>query len=266
MLEGLFGSTSIVNVLLYIMVNGRGYGAQIKRSLGCPLTPLQKALDRLENRGVLVSYYEGKTRLYQFNPSYPLTEELKQLLNRAYSQLCGEEKRKFCYIPPVLGNAQDGGKLLYAVWKALSEVKTLTFIAKSDAYSKTEVGWNGQGRGTVVSTKEQDNVLIFYEKGSWKDRKGNVTDFSNVFRWSFDRLTQVLALEHLRLGHDRPVFLFHLAPSGKQSLSSIDSHMCSEDAYFGQLVCNQHGLRLSLRLTWRVIGPKKNEEIQTYYS
>ena len=94
---------------------------------------------------------------------------------------------------------------------------------------------------------------------SSKDKK---FEFSNVFRWTLDRSAGVISLEHLRRGADHPVFLFHLAPSSKHSLSSVDSHLCEGDAYFGQV----HFDRYSLRLNWRVIGPKKNEEIDYYYS
>ena len=57
-------------------------------------------------------------------------------------------------------------------------------------------------------------------------------------------------------------FLFHLAPSGKHSLSSVDSHLCGGDVYFGQIQFD----RYSLCSNWRVMGPKKNEEIAYYYS
>lgn len=247
-------------MLLYLFINGKCYGTQVKRSLRCPLTPIQKALDRLEKGGIILSYYEGKTRLYQFNPSYPLVGELEELLSRAYTLLPAQEKRRFCYVKPVDGIAKEGIKLLYAFWKRLASVKNLTFAALSK--SKEESGWNGQGKGSVLITKDGDNVLIFHEKGSWKDRAGREIDFSNVFRWTLDSHAKVISLEHLRHGQDKPVFLFHLAPSGGQSLSSIDSHLCGEDTYFGQIVCDKH----SLRLSWRVIGPRKNEEIQTYYT
>lgn len=94
-----------------------------------------------------------------------------------------------------------------------------------------------------------------------KERGKESTGFSNVFRWTLDRKAGVISLEHLRRGLDRPVFLFHLAPSGIQSLSSVDSHLCGDDTYFGQI----HFDLYAFRLNWRVIGPKKNEEIDYFY-
>ncbi|HEX4840353.1 MAG TPA: DUF6314 family protein, partial [Rhabdochlamydiaceae bacterium] len=72
----------------------------------------------------------------------------------------------------------------------------------------------------------------------------------------------IISLEHLRQGIDNPVFLFHLQPSGLHSLSSKDSHLCAGDTYLGQILWAQN----CLRLKWRVIGPKKNEELHYYYS
>lgn len=260
MLEAIVGSRSVQNVLLFLFINGKCYGTQVQRQLRMALTPIQKALDRLEKGGIVMSYYEGKTRLYHFNPSYPLLSELEQLISRAYAHLPAQEKRMFCYVKPQEGVAHEGTKVLASFWKRLALVQNLTFVAKSK--SKDESGWNGQGKGAVTISKEGDKILIFQEKGSWKDKSGNEIAFSNTFRWTLDIHAQVISLEHLRHGFDAPVFLFHLAPSGGQSLSSLDSHLCGEDAYFGQVIIDRH----SLRLSWRVIGPKKNEEIQTYYT
>ena len=50
---------------------------------------------RLEKGGLITSYYEGKTRLYQFNPAYPLMSELEQLLKKAYTLLPAHEKKDY---------------------------------------------------------------------------------------------------------------------------------------------------------------------------
>jgi hypothetical protein len=138
-------------------------------------------------------------------------------------------------------------------------VSKLTFKARTK--SKDEFGWDGKGQGDVTVTKE-GNQLLFNEKGTWQNKQGAKVNFTNVFRWTFDRNAGVISLEHLRRGVDYPVFLFDLAPSGGTSLSSIDSHLCEGDTYFGQIHFDQY----SLKLNWRVIGPKKNEELDYYYS
>jgi hypothetical protein len=264
MLEVLCGNKNVQRVLLFLFVNGRCYGTQLHRWLNTPLTPLQKALNRLEKGGLITSYFEGKTRLYQFNPAYPLMSELEQLLKKAYTLLPAHEKKAYYVVKEDLKIGQisshNRAHVLDAFWKRLMDVSQLIFHAKTK--SKEEKGWNGKGRGEVVVTKEGAHTLIFNEKGTWQGKQGAEVSFSNTFRWTLDRSAGVISLEHLRRGPDHPVFLFHLAPSGHGSLSSVHSHLCEGDAYFGHIRVD----RYSLRLNWRVIGPKKNEEIDYYYS
>jgi len=263
MLEVLCGNKNVQRILIFLFVNGKCYGTQLHRSLKTPLTPLQKALNRLEKGNLITSYFEGKTRLYQFNPAYPLLSELEQLLKKAYTLLPAHEKKDYYVVREDLSaqtvNQENKIQTLLAFWEKLKAVTQLTFNAKTK--SKEEQGWNGKGKGEVMITKE-GNVLTFSEKGTWQGKQDGEVSFSNVFRWTLDRYAGVISLEHLRRGPDHPVFLFHLAPSGKHSLSSVDSHLCGGDTYFGQI----HFDRYSLRLNWRVIGPKKNEEIDYYYS
>lgn len=260
MLEVLCGSKNIQKILLFLFVNGKCYGNQLARALHTPLTPVQKALNRLEKGGLIMSYYEGKTRLYQFNPGYPLLNELEILLKKAYTLLSPPDKKLYCFVREVRKNPRQHHKPLHLmIWERLSCVQEISFHARTKS---KEGGWNGKGTGEVTVTKDGDNVLIFTEKGSWKDANNQETDFSNTFRWTLDRISGMISLEHLRRGWNHPVFLFHLVPSGNHSLASMDPHLCHGDAYFGQLICDRHCLRLS----WRVIGEKKNEEMDYYYS
>lgn len=260
MLEALFGNRNIQNILLFLFVNGKCYGAKLQSQLQVPLTPIQKALERLEKGEILTSCYEGKTRIYQFNPSYPFLEELELLLKKAYSLLPPQEKKRFSYVMSNKSSQQhlESARVLKSVWKRLQGVTTLAFHART----KLQEGWSGQGKGVVNVAREGDNVLHYYEKGSWHDRHGQVIDFTNAYRWTLDTSTKVISLEHLRRGINNPVFLFHLAPDGANSLSSIDCHLCAGDAYYGKLIAESQALRLK----WRAIGPKKNEEMEVYYS
>jgi Family of unknown function (DUF6314) len=260
----LFGTKNVQKVLLFLFVNGKCYGTQLQKLLKTPLTPIQKALLRLEKGGIVISHYEGKTRVYQFNPAFPLLAELEQLLKKAYTLLPSDEKKSYCSIKPSTHKKdlkqQESEQLLITYWERLYKVKSLTFNARSK--SKEEGRWNGHGAGEVIVTQEGDNVLFFQEKGSWTTDTGREIDFSNTFRWTLDRKACLLSLEHLRRGVNHPVFLFYLAPAGDRTLRSVDSHLCEQDAYFGHIACDLH----SLRLNWRVIGPKKNEEIDYYYT
>ena len=95
MLEALCGSQNIQKILIFLFVNNKCYGTQLHRALKTSLTPLQKALNRLEEGGIITSYFEGKTKLYQFNPAYPLLPELENLIKKAYTLLPAHEKK--CY-------------------------------------------------------------------------------------------------------------------------------------------------------------------------
>lgn len=263
MLFALFGNQTVQKILIFLFVNGKCHGTKLKRLLGLSLTPVQKALERLEKGGIVMSYCEGKTRVFLLNPAYPLAEELEQLLKKAYCLLTPEEKMRYYAGKENLlqqnGQAASKPRILQALWDRLKQVKTVTFLATPQ--SKKETGWNGKGVGEVIVTNEKKHVLVFHEKGIWKGKKSDEMAFSNVFRWTLDQTAGVISLEHLRRGADQPVFLFSLAPSGNASLTSVDSHLCGGDVYFGQIFFN----RQTLRLNWRVIGPKKNEEIEYYY-
>ncbi len=258
MLEVLCGNKNVQRILIFLFVNGKCYGTQLHQALKAPLTPIQKALNRLENGGLITSLYIGKTRVYQFNSGYPLMTELEQLLKKAYTLLPANEKKNY-YIMKETGHQENQSKVLLNFWEKLLAVTELSFEAATR--SNEQSGWNGKGKGEVTVIREGHNVLIFNEKGQWKGTQSGEVNFSNVFRWTLDRYAGVISLEHMRRGPEHPVFLFHLAPSGKQSLASVDSHLCGGDTYFGQIRFDAHGLKLN----WRVIGPKKNEEIDYHY-
>jgi len=85
MLESILGSVNKERVLLFICAKGEGYPRDIARFFSTDLTPIQRQLDVLERGGVLVSRLVGRTRIFTFNPGYPLLNELKVLLEKALS-------------------------------------------------------------------------------------------------------------------------------------------------------------------------------------
>lgn len=149
-------------------------------------------------------------------------------------------------------------QILLEFWNRLALVSTLRLIVKT----KSQEGWMGQGVAEVTVQTESDNILIFHEKGSWLTKAAGETAFSNIYRFTLDRRQNLISMEHLRYGIKRPVFLFHLRPTDQRTLSSVDSHLCGDDTYLGKVFCDQNHLRLN----WRVIGPKKNDEIDCVYS
>lgn len=83
-LEPIFGSKTIEKILFYLLKNSKSYGSQLSKIFQESLSSFQKGFDRLEAGGILVSFLEGKTRIYQFNPRYPFLKELKNFLGKAY--------------------------------------------------------------------------------------------------------------------------------------------------------------------------------------
>lgn len=260
MFKSLFGCQSIEKILFYLLINERCYAQQIHRMLHTPLTPIQKALTRLEQGGILISYQDGKARIYQFNPDYPLLAELEMLLKKAFHHLSLNEKKGYYYLAYSNKNERrQHQEILQFIWNALKKVTNVTLIAKS--LSKQQVEWHRKGNGTV-SVKHDNHTLIFQEQGHWQDEGEQLHHYHNRFRWTWDRLEGLLSVEHLRLGEANPVFLFHLIPTKGQNLESLHPHLCGEDTYFGWL----HYTELFLQLNFRTIGPKKNEEIQYIYT
>jgi hypothetical protein len=85
MIEAIVGSISCERVLVFLNARGEGYAREIAAFFSSSLAPIQKQLDKLEAGGVLASRTAGRTRLYTFNPRYPLLTELSALLEKSIS-------------------------------------------------------------------------------------------------------------------------------------------------------------------------------------
>lgn len=85
MLEPLLGSESSERVLIFILARDEGYGTEIANFFETDLYKIQQQLNKLELGGVLVSRKAGRTRIFTFNPRYPFLNELKSLLEKAFS-------------------------------------------------------------------------------------------------------------------------------------------------------------------------------------
>lgn len=271
MLQSLISSQSIEKILFFLLLNGKCYASQLSKRFKSPLTPIQLALAKLEKGGILTSHTEGKTRFFEFDSHYPLLSELESLLKKAYTHLDPEQKKLF-YSPAftlkphrkergVGPQTVTGQKTLQLIWDKLNKIQNLTFSAKSKSLGSI-TGWNGIGRGHVEVKKLMERVIVFHERGTWVSEDHKEFEFSNVFRWTWLGEQGSILLEHLRFGAQNPVLLFSLVPIGPHTLESLESHMCNQDAYFGQLRYDKHFIQFN----WRVIGPNKNEEIDYLYT
>lgn len=94
MIETIVGSINCERVLTFLNARGEGYAREIATFYSSSLAPIQKQLDKLETGGVLTSRTAGRTRLYTFNPRYPLLTELSALLEKSISFYDEELKQR----------------------------------------------------------------------------------------------------------------------------------------------------------------------------
>src|SRR3990167_6945311 len=96
MLETLFGNKTAARILLYLHRQEHGYAAQIAGELEIPLNMVQKQMARLAKGHVLRAAFEGKSKIYRWNPDYPHYRPLKKFLA---SVTLGKDKEVFLQHP-----------------------------------------------------------------------------------------------------------------------------------------------------------------------
>lgn len=84
MLEYLFANKNVEKILMFLSQHGKAHATQLSCSFDSALDPIQKTLKKLEEGGLLVSFLEGKTRVFQWNPRYPFLSEIQALAKKAY--------------------------------------------------------------------------------------------------------------------------------------------------------------------------------------
>lgn len=95
MLVPIFGNKNVEKIFFFLLMNEHCYGRQLSLVFDQSITPFQKALERLESGSIVVSFLEGKTRFYQFNPRYPFLKELKDFLVKAYEFIPQSQKNQY---------------------------------------------------------------------------------------------------------------------------------------------------------------------------
>jgi len=95
LIESILGNETKERVLLYLHIYGKGHGKGIADTFAIAVNGVQQQLKRLEEGGVIVSQFFGRTRVYQFNPQYPFLKELRELLSKVHRYLPDEVKSKY---------------------------------------------------------------------------------------------------------------------------------------------------------------------------
>ncbi|HXU71638.1 MAG TPA: winged helix-turn-helix domain-containing protein [Polyangia bacterium] len=95
MLDGLFGNATAAKVLTFVAANRECYAQELADRFDVSLSSVQNQLKRLADGGVLVGVERGRTRLYSFNPRFPLARELESMLRRALELYPERERERY---------------------------------------------------------------------------------------------------------------------------------------------------------------------------
>jgi len=79
---GLFGTQTRTNILLVLSLIGETHASELGRIMGGNVSNIVKAVNSLEQTGVIASVMAGRTRRVKLNPRYPYRGELIPLLEK----------------------------------------------------------------------------------------------------------------------------------------------------------------------------------------
>lgn len=80
MLAVILGNQTAVDILYYLQKNKSGYPNEMARSINKPLNMVQKQLNKFEAGGILLSRFEKRKKIYEWNRENPFYKPLLQLL------------------------------------------------------------------------------------------------------------------------------------------------------------------------------------------
>jgi DNA-binding transcriptional ArsR family regulator len=93
----IFGNDTAERTLLALQNYGEGYAREIAEIYGLPHSVVQKQLLRLERDGILVSQLKGRTRVFTWNPRYPLKDELSTMPEKALTLVPESDRARWFY-------------------------------------------------------------------------------------------------------------------------------------------------------------------------
>jgi len=118
-----------------------------------------------------------------------------------------------------------------------------------------------RGHGTVKISKPDSRTVIFEEHGVWRSHQELKHAFHNVYRWTFYSETERFGLAHLRYGWDRAVHLVDFVAVAVDAWHSATPHNCGADVYSARM----HYSGCELKLSWRIQGPTKRQQLDYIY-
>lgn len=87
MLEYLFSNKNVEKIIIFLFLHNKANATELSRVFDSALDPIQKTLRKLEEGGLIVSFLEGRTRVFQWNPRYPFIAEIQALAKKSYEFL-----------------------------------------------------------------------------------------------------------------------------------------------------------------------------------
>lgn len=122
MLEYLFANKNVEKILMYLSLHGKANASELSRVFETSLDPIQKTLRKLEEGGLIVSFLEGRTRVFQWDPRYPFLQEIQALAKKAYDFL-PTDMQESCYHLTKRKRPRKTGKPLYCDMDLSSSLK-----------------------------------------------------------------------------------------------------------------------------------------------
>ncbi len=98
MLEYLFANKNVEKILIYLVLHEKANASELSHSFNSALDPIQKTLKKLEEGGLIVSFLEGRTRVFVWNPRYPFLSEIQGLARKTFEFL--PEHMQLAYYQP----------------------------------------------------------------------------------------------------------------------------------------------------------------------
>jgi len=82
-------------ILFFMNYHGETFSTEIAHKFEFHLYGVQKQFNRFEKAGMVRSRYVGRTRVFSWNPDWPMLRELRAFLSRAFEEMDKEEKEPY---------------------------------------------------------------------------------------------------------------------------------------------------------------------------
>ncbi len=146
---------------------------------------------------------------------------------------------------------------VHRAWLLLERSRSVTLFVRNGATGAVQA----HGSGTVSVEPFGGSGMVMRERGRWSGPRGSGAHFADALRWTLDTDIGALRLEQIRRGPDEAAPLVEFVDDGSGSLTPLAPHLCGDDRYEGA-VRFVDGV---VEVAWRVVGPKKDQEIVRRY-